>query len=78
MKPVSFSAYVDEYATSLSLTATTSSDASQLDGSVAAGKKMAGVVGYEVPEDWSELEIRFTPNFWSGKDITFVASNSDK
>lgn len=74
---LSFSAYVDEYSTSLSLSAITSSDASQLDGSVAAGKKMAGVVGYEVPEDWSELEIRFTPDFWSGKDIVFSASKED-
>lgn len=75
---LSFSAYVDDYATSLSLSAIASSAASQLDGSVAAGRKMAGVVGYEVPEDWAELEIHFTPNFWSRKDIIFSASNSSK
>lgn len=75
---LSFSAYVDEYATSLSLSATMSAGVPQLDGSVAAGKKMAGVIGYEVPEDWSELEIRFTPDFWSGNNIIFAASNGNK
>ena len=47
----------------------------QLDGTVAAGKKFSGVVGYEVPTDWQELEINFTPDVWSGKDITFIATN---
>ena len=72
---VSFEAYVDDYSTTLSLTGTVSTDKQQLDGSIAAGKKMNGVVGYEVPKDWKELEIRFTPDFWTGKDITFIATN---
>lgn len=72
---VSFEAYVDDYSTTLSLTGTVSTDKKQLDGAVAAGKKMNGVVGYEVPKDWKQLEIRFTPDFWSGKNITFVATH---
>ena len=40
---------------------------------VAAGKKFKGIVGYEVPSDWQEFEIVFTPDFWSGKGITFTA-----
>lgn len=72
---VSFEAYVDDYSTTLSFTGTVSTDKQQLDGSIAAGKKMNGVVGYEVPKDWKELEIRFTPDFWTGKDITFIATN---
>lgn len=55
----------------MNLSATASSDKPQLDGSVAAGKKMNGTIGYEVDESWSTLEIRFTPNFWSGKEIVF-------
>lgn len=70
---LSFSAYVDDYAASMSLSATVAASDEQLDGSVAAGKKMAGVVGYEVAEDWSELEITFKPNVWAGKGLTFVA-----
>ncbi len=71
---MSFEAYVDDYSTTMSITATTSTNKNQLDGSVAAGKKMNGVIGYEVPEDWKTLEVNFTPEFWSEKDITFVYS----
>lgn len=68
-----FDGYVDDYATSLSITAQTASDKNQLDGTIAAGKKMNGIIGYEAPEDWGEIEIHFTPDFWSGKDIIFKA-----
>ncbi len=71
----SFEAYVDDYSTQMSLLATMSADKNQLDGSVAAGKKMSGVVGYEVPNNWETLEIRFTPDFWSGQSITFIANH---
>ena len=49
-----------------------SSDIPQLDGSVAPGKKMHGVIGYEVDENWNSIDIRFTANFWAGRDFTFV------
>lgn len=71
---MSFSAYVDGYTTNLDLGATVSSDKPQLDGSVAAGKKMNGIVGYSADQQWSEIEVRFTPNFWSGKEIIFSYS----
>lgn len=69
-----FEAYVDDFSTSMSLTATIEADKGQLDGTVAAGKKMNGAIGYEAPADWSEIEIRFTPDFWSNKDIIFAHS----
>lgn len=73
---VSFEAYCDDYTCTLSLGALMEKgDKNQLDGTVAAGKKFNGVVGYEVPADWQKLEIVFTPDFWSGKDITFIATN---
>jgi len=68
---VSFEAYVDDYSTIINISALSNTDKKQLDGSVASGKKMNGVIGYEVPADWSELEINFTPDFWS-KSIQFV------
>jgi len=71
---LSFETYIDDYSQNLSLSAMLASEKNQLDGTVSAGKKMAGVVGYEVPEDWKTLEIRFKPDVWSGKDIKFVAS----
>lgn len=67
---ISFECYIDGYSTALSLTAMMSSDDPQLDGTIAAGKKMKGVVGYEAPQDWSEIEVRFSPSFW-GKEIIF-------
>lgn len=72
---LSFDAYIDDYAASVSLGALAASSESQLDGSVAAGKKLAGVVGYEVDKDWSKLEITFKPSVWSGKGLTFIAEH---
>ena len=71
---LSFEAYVDDYAASLSLVGMASSDKPQLDGSVAAGKKMTGVVAYEASKEWKEIEINFTPNVWSNQDIVFFAT----
>lgn len=72
---LSFGAYVDDYAASISFGGMVAAGKPQLDGSIVAGKKMNGVVAYEVPKNWTELEIRFTPDIWSGNDITFVATN---
>lgn len=59
---MSFDAYCDDSAISISLSALSAKGSkNQLDGTVAAGKKMTGVVGYEVPSDWKELEIQFAP-----------------
>lgn len=71
---LSFEAYIDDYAATVDLSALSSTNTPQLDGTVAAGKKMRGVVGYQVAEGWSNVEIKFTPDFWSGKDITFAYS----
>jgi hypothetical protein len=71
---MSFEAYADDYSFNFSLTAQLASDKTQLDGSVAAGKKMAGAIGYEVPTDWEELEVQFSPSVWSSKEITFVVT----
>lgn len=73
---MSFEAYCDDYAISQSLSGLMSvENKNQLDGSVAAGKKMNGVIAYEVPADWQQIEVSFTPDFWSGKDIKFVATH---
>ena len=72
---LSFEAYVDDYSAGINLSAMLSTDKPQLDGTVAAGKKMNGVIGYEVDPDWKEIEIRFTPDFWSGEEIVFQTSN---
>lgn len=73
---MSFEAYCDDYACNYSLSALIEKgNKNQLDGTVAPGKRFNGVIGYEVPVDWMELEIQFTPDFWSGKEIIFIAVN---
>lgn len=70
---LSFDAYADDYALNYSLSATIEAGSgSQLDGAIAPGKKMNGEIGYEVPADWSNIEIHFTDNVWSSSDFVFV------
>ena len=72
----SFEAYCDDYSVNMNLTANLLYDnKNQLDGSVAAGKKMNGVIGYEVPTDFKTLEVKFSPSFWSNRAITFEIPN---
>lgn len=69
---LSFEAYADDYALNYSLSATTLKD-SQLDGSIAAGKKMKGWIGWEVPKDYESVEIQFKDNVWSSRKFVFVS-----
>lgn len=69
---VSFEAYFDDYLTDTSFSAEMSTNKATLDGTVAPGKKIRGVVGFEVPSTWKELEIRFTPDFWFGDEYIFT------
>lgn len=79
---MSFEAYVDGYSATQSLSGLIDENGNsldQLDGSVAAGKKMRGTIAYEVPTDWKELEIRVNPDalsFFSDETI-FVANNGE-
>lgn len=70
-----FEAYFDDYAVNLNIGAMVADQSkNQLDGSVAVGKKINGVVGYEAPENWSEMEVRFTPSAFGNKSFIFVYS----
>lgn len=73
---LSFEGYCDDYSCEYSIGALMErGNKDQLDGSVAAGKKMKGVIGYEVPSDWKELEIQYTLDILSNDKIIFVATN---
>ena len=73
---LSFEAYYDDYSCDTSFSALMEKgNKDQLDGTVAAGKKMKGVVGYEIPSDWKELEVQYTSDILSGSKIVFVATN---
>ena len=43
----------------------------QLDCAVEPGKKVTGVVGYQVPKDWKEFRIKFSPEVYFGDKLTF-------
>lgn len=40
--------------------------------SLSAGRKGNGIVAFEVPEDATEIEIEFSPSFWSSEKVIFV------
>lgn len=71
---MSFDAYVDDYSTSMSMSAMISSDKPQLDGTIAPGKKMNGIIGYEVGSEWKTIEVRFIADAWSGNEFIFTYS----
>lgn len=39
---------------------------------MSAGRKGTGKVAFEVPENSSEIEIEFSPNFWTSENVIFV------
>ena len=73
----SFEAYCDDYKldySSNALMASSTDKRNQLDGSVAAGKKMNGWLGLEVPSDWSNIEIYYKDSIWSDSNFKFTIS----
>ena len=75
---MSFQAYCDEYACDLSLGALMEKgNKAQLDGTIADGNKLQGVVGFEIPENWQKLEIHYTPNVANASKFIFAANNDN-
>lgn len=72
---LSFDCYCDDYKMDFSAEAlmamSTDDSKSQLDGSVAPGKRMKGVLGIEVPADWSTIEIYYKDNAWLSSNFSF-------
>ena len=69
---MSFEAYADDYAANLSIGALAENSETQLDGTVAPGKKMKGWIGYEIPKDWGKFEVQFVDSIWSSTPFKFV------
>ena len=69
---LSFKAYADDYSLNYSVAGMIDKSDSTLDGSVAAGKKMKGWIGYEVNADWGKVEIEFSPEVWKSKKFKFL------
>ena len=77
---VSFECYCDDYKTNFSSNAfmvmSTDDEKGQLDGSIAPGKKMKGVLALEVPSNWSTIEIYYKDNVWLGSNFSFLIENN--
>lgn len=71
-----FDAYVDDNAINEDLGAQISKDGTKtMNGTIAAGKKLTGVLGYEVPKGWQKLEIHFSPDPLSNTVIKWLIEN---
>lgn len=74
---LTFEAYVDDYSLNQDVMGyglEQFESKNQLDGDVGAGKKMNGIISYQVPNDWKKLEVKVQPDFWD-KKIKFTAEN---
>ena len=72
-----FEAYCDDYSIDVSYDGELAPEAegkSTLDGTVAAGKKMNGIIAYEVPADFERLEVDVNLDVWSDKTVKFVVT----
>lgn len=76
----SFEAYCDDFSLNqdfMGYQAPEVDGIGQLDGSVAAGKKMNGVISYQVPQDFTNFEISYAPSFWGSNKATFSFTSAD-
>lgn len=46
-----------------------------LNGTIAAGQKLAGVAGFEVASGWKELQIQYKPYVLRDDKVTFTATS---
>ena len=72
-----FEAYCDDYSIDVSYDGELAPEAegkSTLDGTVAAEKKMNGIISYEVPADFERLEVDVNLDVWSDEAAKFVVT----
>lgn len=67
----SFDAYYDSEAVNETGSSIPELKGKSLDGTLAPGKKITGVMVYEVPKKFKKFEIRYTPDELNGKDIIY-------
>lgn len=63
-----FDCYADGYACE----ATYGADDAGFSQTLSVGRKIAGTVYFEVPENATEIEIEFSPNFWTSEKVVFL------
>ena len=70
-----FDAYVDGYSIDESFNAQIASSKDSMNGTIAAGKKLCGSLFYELPINWSELEIHIDLGYSSKDEIKLLIKN---
>lgn len=70
---MSFDASCDDYELDYSFSALLECNHT-LDETIRPGKKLKGEMGFEVPKNWVELEIVFTPDLWSDDQAIFIVT----
>ena len=73
-----FSAICDDYNVDYSMSADINTKNSLSTTDLKSGRKIKGWKGFEIPENWKELIVTFTPDvyiFSSGEEIEFVIFN---
>ena len=71
---VSFEAYCDDMSIDMDYMGEEAPEVDglkSLDGDVASGKKINGIMTYQVPKDFKKFEISYQPDFWGDKKVTF-------
>lgn len=48
----------------------------QLDCAVESGKKVTGIIGYEVPSDWKTLKVECRKEVYFGDTVTFLVERN--
>lgn len=71
-----FNAYVDDTAINEDLGAQIAKEGSKtVDGTIAPGKKLSGILGYEAPVGWEQIEIHFEPETFGNTTIKWIITN---
>lgn len=63
-----FDCYADGYACE----GTYAADDASFSQTLSTGRKITGSVYFEIPEDATEIEFEYSPNFWTSEKIIFV------
>lgn len=74
---LSFKAYIDGEAVNVNISSYQADGGEPLDVDIPAGESVVGVVGYEVPQNWKEAEIRYRPSILASQDIVFRVTPGD-
>ena len=72
---LNFDAYLDDMAIDMDIMGQSASENGTMDGTVASGKKLRGSLCYQVPENWSKLEVNVNLDLFSKEEVVLLFEN---